>query len=96
MGPGEIIGIRINKGKVFNNNEIKNYLAKEFKHFNSQIVDLDKKIKIDKEKYIFSGSDLRKRQHAFGISIEDLEMILHPMAEDAKEEIGRASCRERV
>ncbi len=88
LGPGEIIGIRINKGKVFNNNEIKNYLAKEFKHFNSQIVDLDKKIKVDKEKFIFSGSDLRKRQHAFGISIEDLEMILHPMAEDAKEAVG--------
>ena len=43
LGPGEIIGIRINKGKVFNNSEIKNYLAKEFKHFNNQIVDLDKK-----------------------------------------------------
>ncbi len=88
LGPGEIIGIRINKGKVFNNSEIKNYLAKEFKHFNSQIVDLDKKIKINKEKFIFSGSDLRKRQHAFGISIEDLEMILHPMVEDAKEAVG--------
>ena len=88
LGPGEIIGIRIKKGKVFNNNEIKNYLAKEFKHFNSQIIDLDKKITTDKEKFIFSGADLRKRQHAFGISIEDLEMILHPMAEDAKEAIG--------
>ena len=88
LGPGEIIGIRIKKGKVFNNKEIKNYLAKEFKHFNNQIVDLDKKISIDKEKFIFSGADLRKRQHAFGISIEDLEMILHPMAADAKEAVG--------
>ncbi len=88
LGPGEIIGIRINKGKIFNNSEIKNYLAKEFKHFNSQIIDLDKKIKIDKEKFIFSGTDLRKRQHAFGISIEDLEMILHPMVEDVKEAVG--------
>jgi len=35
LGPGEIIGIRINKGKVFNNIAIKNYLAKEFKHFNN-------------------------------------------------------------
>jgi len=88
LGPGEIIGIRINKGKVFNNIEIKNYLAKEFKHFNNQIVDLDKKIIINKEKFVFTGSELRKRQHAFGISIEDLELILHPMAEDAKEATG--------
>ena len=47
-----------------------------------------KKIIINKEKFVFSGSELRKRQHAFGISIEDLELILHPMAEDAKEAVG--------
>jgi len=88
LGPGEIIGVRIEKGKVFTNNEIKNYLAKEFKHFNNQIVDLDKKFLIKNEKSFFFGEDLRKRQHAFGYSIEDLELILHPMVEDAKEAIG--------
>jgi glutamate synthase (NADPH) large chain len=88
LGPGEIIGLRIGKGKVFTNNEIKNYLAKEFKHFNNQIVDLDKKFPIKNEKFIFSGDELRKRQYAFGYSIEDLELILHPMAEDAKEATG--------
>ncbi len=88
LGPGEIIGVRIGKGKVFTNSEIKNYLAKEFKHFNNQIVDLDKKFPIKNEKFVFSGEELRKKQHAFGYSIEDLELILHPMAEDAKEAIG--------
>ena len=88
LGPGEIIGVRIEKGKVFTNSEIKNYLAKEFKHFNNQIIDLDKKFPIKSEKPFFSGDELRKRQHAFGYSIEDLELILHPMAEDAKEAIG--------
>jgi|TARA_E500000331_G_scaffold315220_1_gene325067 glutamate synthase (NADPH/NADH) large chain len=88
LGPGEIIGVKIGKGKLFTNNEIKNYLAKEFKHFNSQIVDLDKKFQIKNEKSIFSGAELRKRQHAFGYSIEDLELILHPMAEEAKEATG--------
>ena len=38
------------KGKVYNNNEIKNYLAKEYKHFNAQIIDLDKKFLISNEK----------------------------------------------
>jgi glutamate synthase (NADPH) large chain len=88
LGPGEIIGVRIGKGKVFTNSEIKNYLAKEFKHFNNQIVNLDKKFPIKNENFIFSGDELRKKQHAFGYSIEDLELILHPMAEDAKEAIG--------
>ncbi len=88
LGPGEIIGVRIEKGKVFDNNEIKNYLAKEYKHFNTQIIDLNKKITISNEKASFLGDELRKRQHAFGVSLEDLELILHPMAEDAKEAIG--------
>ena len=88
LGPGEIIGVRIEKGKVFSNDQIKDYLSKEFKHFNSQIVDLDEKLIISKEKNNFDGEDLRRRQHTFGISLEDLELILHPMAEDAKEATG--------
>ena len=39
-------------------------------------------------KNTFSGDDLRRRQYTFGMSLEDLELILHPMAEDAKEAIG--------
>ncbi len=88
LGPGEILGVRIEKGKVYTNNQIKNHLAKEFKHFNNQIVDLDKKLEIEDEKNEFSGSDLKKIQHCFGYSLEDLELILHPMAEDAKEATG--------
>ena len=88
LGPGEIIGVRIEKGKVFTNSQIKDFLAKEYKHFNNQIIELDKKIIIKNEKPIFSGEELRKRQHFFGYSLEDLELILHPMAEDAKEAIG--------
>ena len=88
LGPGEIIGVRIAKGKIFTNEKIKNYLAKEYKHFNSQIVDLDKKITISNERNIFSGNELKQRQHLFGVSLEDLELILHPMAEDAKEATG--------
>ena len=88
LGPGEIIGVRIEKGKVFTNSEIKNYLAKEYKHFNNQIIDLDKKFPIENEKNIFVKDELRNRQHCFGYSLEDLELILHPMAEDAKEATG--------
>ena len=34
----KLLGVRIEKGKVYKNNEIKNYLAKEYKHFNNQIL----------------------------------------------------------
>ena len=36
----------------------------------------------------YEGGELRRRQIAAGYSIEELETILHPMAEDAKEAIG--------
>ena len=88
LGPGEILGVRIEKGKVYSNDEIKNYLSKEYKHYNSQIIDLDKKLETENEKVEIEGSDLRNFQHCFGYSIEDLELILHPMAEDAKEATG--------
>ena len=88
LGPGEIIGVRIEKGKVFTNEKIKDYLAKEFKHFNSQIIDLDDKLTVLNEKNFFNGEELRRRQYSFGISLEDLELILHPMAENAKEATG--------
>ncbi len=88
LGPGEIIGVRIEKGKLYTNSEIKNYLSKEYKNFNNQIIDLDKKFNIQKEKNEFEGLELRRRQHTFGFSLEDLELILHPMAEDGKEAIG--------
>ena len=55
MGPGEILGVRIEKGKIFRNTEIKSYLAKEYKHFNNQIIDLDKKFPIQNEKSLFEG-----------------------------------------
>ncbi len=88
LGPGEILGVRIEKGKIFRNTEIKSYLAKEYKHFNNQIIDLDKKFPIQNEKNLFEGNDLRERQYLFGYSLEDLELILHPMAQDAKEATG--------
>ena len=69
LGPGEIIGVRIEKGKIFSNDQIKDYLAKEFKHFNSQIIDLDEKLPISNEQNNFEGENLRRRQYTFGISL---------------------------
>ena len=88
LGPGEILGVRIEKGKVYSNDEIKNYLSKEYKHYNNQIIDLDKKLEAETEKVELEGHSLRNFQYCFGYSIEDLELILHPMAEDAKEATG--------
>ena len=49
---------------------------------------MEKKISKENEKPNFAGEDLRKRQYLSGLSIEDLELILHPMAEEGKEASG--------
>ena len=88
LGPGQLIAVNLKNGKIFKDKEIKDYLSKDYKKFNKQIVHLDKKITTEKEFVNFSKEELRKRQYLSGYSIEDLELILHPMVEDAKEATG--------
>jgi Glutamate synthase central domain. len=88
LGPGELIAVDLKEGKLYQDKEIKDYISKEYKQFNSQIVDLDKKLKVTEEEINFSGNDLRRRQYLSGYSVEDLELILHPMVEDSKEATG--------
>jgi glutamate synthase (NADPH/NADH) large chain len=88
LGPGQIIAIDLKKGKLFKDKEIKDFLAKDYKKYNKQIIDLEKKISSEDEKPNFLSEDLRKRQYLSGLSIEDLELILHPMAEEGKEASG--------
>ena len=88
LGPGQIIAVNLDKGKVYDSKSIKNYISKDYKKYNEQIIDLDKKFNISKEKFIYSGDELRRRQYLAGMNIEDLELILHPMVEEAKEAVG--------
>ncbi len=88
LGPGQIIAIDLKKGKLFKDRELKNFLAKDYKKYSKQIIDLEKKISSSNEDPQFVGEDLRKRQYLSGLSIEDLELILHPMAEEGKEASG--------
>ncbi len=88
LGPGELIAIDLKEGKFYQDKEIKDYISKDYKKFNSQIVDLDKKLFSQQEESEFSGSELRRRQYLSGYSVEDLELILHPMVEEGKEATG--------
>ncbi len=88
LGPGELIAVELKKGKLFQDKEIKDYISKDYKKYSSQIVDLDKKLFVNKEDINFLGNDLRRRQYLSGFSIEDLELILHPMVEEGKEATG--------
>ena len=88
LGPGQAIAVDLEKGQIYDSKNLKNKISKDYKKYNKQIIDLDKKFNIAKEKFIFKNEELRRRQFLAGMNIEDLELILHPMVEDVKEAVG--------
>ncbi|MGO4916775.1 glutamate synthase large subunit [Pseudogemmobacter sp. W21_MBD1_M6] len=90
LGPGQMIAVDMKTGTLYHDVEIKNRLAgsQPFGDWVGKINDLEETLSGVKELPIFTGSELRKRQIAAGYSIEELEQILAPMAEDAKEALA--------
>jgi len=90
LGPGQLIGVDMAVGRLYHDAEIKDLLSasQPFGEWVGSIVDLDHETRGVEEAPVFTGAELRRRQIAAGYSIEDLEQILHPMAEDGKEAIG--------
>ena len=89
LGPGQMLAVDMKKGQLFHDTEIKNKLARAlpFGDWVGKINDLDESLAGVVEKPLFSGRDLRCKQIAAGYTIEELEQILAPMAEDGKETI---------
>lgn len=87
LGPGQMLAVDMKEGKIWKDTELKNMLsaAQPFGEWVSNITDLEKIDEGAGEKTLFTGEALRKRQIAAGFTLEDLEGILHPMAEDGKE-----------
>ena len=87
LGPGQMIAVDMEKGRLLHDEELKDELAtsRPFSKWVDSIVYLDKEHNNISEAANYTGAELRTRQIAAGYSIEELEMILHPMAEDAKE-----------
>jgi len=88
LGPGQAIAVDLDKGQVYDSKSLKNKISKDYKKYNKQILDLDKKFSTTKEIFFYENDELRRRQFLAGVNIEDLELILHPMVEDMKEAIG--------
>ncbi|QIE55541.1 glutamate synthase large subunit [Pikeienuella piscinae] len=90
LGPGQMIAVDMTKGRLLRDTELKDELAaaEPFAEWSDKITDMEETLAGQPEPRIFDARDLRRRQIAAGYSIEELESILHPMAEDAKEAIG--------
>ena len=90
LGPGDIIGVNLKEGKLYRDRELKDRLAARapYEEYVKKIIRLDKRIEVNKEQTFTEPSNLRKRMIASGYTMEELELILHPMVSDGKESTG--------
>ncbi|MCI2394776.1 glutamate synthase large subunit [Aliiroseovarius sediminis] len=90
LGPGQLLAVDTVEGKLYHDTEIKDKLAvsRPFGEWVGKINDLGEGLTGVEEKPIYSGDELRRRQLAAGYTLEELEQILAPMAEDGKEALA--------
>ncbi|MBI1238197.1 MAG: glutamate synthase large subunit [Alphaproteobacteria bacterium] len=90
VGPGQMIAIDLEEGRFYGDTAIKDLLAGEhpYEKWLKNMVALEPIIGKGPEPRVLEKEALRRRQVAAGFSLEDLELILHPMIEDGKEAVG--------
>ncbi|WP_372800062.1 glutamate synthase large subunit [Paracoccus seriniphilus] len=90
LGPGQMIAVDMWEGKLYHDTQIKDRLAgsQPFGEWIEKVVDLNHIMRDLPEQTRFAGEELRRRQTAAGYTMEELEHILSPMAEDGKEAIA--------
>ena len=90
LGPGQMLAVDLIGNRLLHDAEIKNELAESqpFAEWIGKVTDLEQTVAGGSEAARFDKQELRRRQFAAGYSIEELEAILHPMIEEAKEVLG--------
>ena len=90
LGPGQILGVDLEGGGLHHDAEIKDRLAAThpYGEWTRRIIDLSARVRGVRERAEFGDAELRRWQLAAGYTIEDLESLLHPMVEEAKEAVG--------
>jgi glutamate synthase (NADPH/NADH) large chain len=91
LGPGQMIAVDLEDGQFYDDAAVKRFLAGQ-QPYSEWVAKIDKLGALvpagEVAPALLSTDELRARQRAVGISAEDLELILQPMAETGKEAIG--------
>ena len=89
LKPGRMIAVDLEEGKFYNSTDIIDELAntKPYKKWLEKSINLDEKL-TGPEPITLTGEALARRQISCGQTLEDLELILSPMAEMGKESVG--------
>ena len=90
LGPGQMICVDLAAGRLHHDREIKDALAaaKPYADWAADVIDASALVAGSTAPRMFSRDALRRRQRMVGYSMEELEMVLHPMADDGKEPTG--------
>ena len=90
LGPGAMIAVDLAEGRLFEDAEIKEHLAgkQPYARWIGNITHLDTLDHDSDSGTAFDAGELRMRQRSAGYSFEDLELILRPMVDEAKEAVG--------
>jgi glutamate synthase (NADPH) large chain len=91
IGPGGMIAVDVRDGKFYDHKAIIDRLAGNhpYEQWLSNVVELEPEIGPGPEARLYNDrQEFLRRQHAAGMTLEDIELILSPMAEDGKEAVG--------
>ena len=89
VGPGQMIGVQLAEGRFYRDRELKDRVAalRPFGDWIKKVTKLESPPNAAGTG-ILDRDALRRWEVAMGWTMEDVEMILHPMAEEAKEAVG--------
>jgi glutamate synthase (NADPH/NADH) large chain len=88
--PGRMIGVDLEAGRFYDAGEILDEICARntYAKWSKAVRDIEPDIGPGPEERIYSDADLRRRLRAGGATREDLEMVLAPMIDTAKEAVG--------
>ncbi|WP_298417483.1 glutamate synthase large subunit [uncultured Kordia sp.] len=90
LEPGKMFLVDMNEGRIVNDEELKEEIASKYpyrKWLDENLVHL-RNISAKKGPIKYDEIELKKREVVFGYTQEDLNTIIRPMAQNAKEPIG--------
>ncbi len=90
ISPGRMIAVDLQEGRLYGETGIIDLLAERhpYAQWLGATVDLGTVIGAGPEERLYTREELVRRQMAAGVTLEDLEILLAPMVEEAKEATG--------
>ncbi|MEX0644544.1 MAG: glutamate synthase large subunit, partial [Parvularculaceae bacterium] len=90
LEPGAMIAFDLEEKKFYGHKEILDHLSQKhpYEKWIDNILELEPHIGPGPEERLYSTEEAQRRQAAAGYTLEELDLVLRPMAEEAKEAVG--------